>query len=510
MRIPLHYKTTIFAFILVMIVMSATIVIFGYIVVDRIQSEQKEYAEARAENLAERVADILPSREYGRIGALVEVFEQSRDRKDLKHSIRMWDIDITDFNKRIESAEDLPFTLTPDVKNALIKGQEVKIKLANEDVYRVFVPIVINGRSVGAVEFALEFETFSSLAERNWMVAAILIVSIVVLLTILINIASRVGIYRPLNRLSTAINRFKDGDQKARAVIKSRDEFGVLGTELNRMFSEIEDLTNHIENQNEILTQRVKEATSELEKRNSQLNRANAEIWKATNLLSASERLAAAGQAAAQFAHEVGTPLNLISGHVQLLHKQIDENESAKKRLDVIGSQIERIEGIVHKMLDKTRFGEVDYEQIDINQELNHVFEIIEPKLVSENIEIKLDLAKDLPGIRSNPKRLQQIFFNLINNSADAMPAGGKLEIATKLDGTYVVVRISDDGTGMNEETQKHIFEPLFTTKERGQGTGLGLVVVKQILSEQNATIAVESGVNEGTTFMIRFPALMK
>jgi sensor histidine kinase regulating citrate/malate metabolism len=175
----------------VIVVMTATFIIFGYIVVDRIQSEQKEYAEARAENLAEKIADILPQKDYDRIATLVEVFEQSRGRKDLKHNIRVWEINITDFNKRIESADDLPIELPDEVKKALLKGQEVKVSVADQNIYRVFVPIIIDGKVAGAVEFTLELETFLSLAERYWLIAVLLVISIVILLTILINIRSR-------------------------------------------------------------------------------------------------------------------------------------------------------------------------------------------------------------------------------------------------------------------------------------------------------------------------------
>jgi signal transduction histidine kinase len=405
----------------------------------------------------------------------------------------------------VGTIDEFPFELPAEAKTALLKSQEVKISVGDQNVYRVIVPIIVDGKPAGAVEFALVLVTFLELAEQYWLTATLLVASIVVILTIFINIRSRLMIYRPLNIISTAINNFKEGDLEARADIKSKNEFGDLGKELNRMFAEIEQLTNEKEGQNEILTEKIKAATSELERRNLQLEKANAETWQATNLLSMSAKLAAAGQTAAQFAHEVGTPLNLISGHVQLLHKKIDSDESAKKRLDVIGSQIERIEEIVHRMLDKTRFGDVKNEPLNINKELENIFELIEPKLTGENIDFELELAKDMPNIESNSKRLQQIFLNLINNAADAMPNGGILEISTTNNSSDVVVKISDNGTGMDYDTQKHIFEPLFTTKERGQGTGLGLPVVKQILNEQNARIEVESKKGKGTTFSIYF-----
>ena len=141
-------------------------------------------------------------------------------------------------------------------------------------------------------------------------------------------------------------------------------------------------------------------------------------------------RLAAAGQLAAQFAHEVGTPLNLISGHVQLLRARASDDRIIK-RLDIIAGQIERITHIVRSMLDSTRRPQPQLETIDINALLARILDATQPTLVARNVEMHTSLSEGLLLIDADADQLQQVFINLINNSLDAMPAGGRYRSAS-------------------------------------------------------------------------------
>jgi signal transduction histidine kinase len=257
------------------------------------------------------------------------------------------------------------------------------------------------------------------------------------------------------------------------------------------------------------LEERVGEATTELAQRNAELKEANTTLFEIQRELTKFERLAVAGQLAAQFAHEVGTPLNLISGHVQLLAAKTSDPK-ATERLNLISSQIERIERIVRNMLDATRRQRPQIEPMDLNALLRRIFEVTEPTLAAHGVELITDFEKDLPLISGDSDQLQQVFINLINNSLDAMPKGGRLTFATALVGKEIEVRCRDTGEGIREEIKKHVFEPFFTTKPRGQGSGLGLAVVQQILHEHGGSITVNShhqeGHEEGTEFEIRLP----
>lgn len=213
------------------------------------------------------------------------------------------------------------------------------------------------------------------------------------------------------------------------------------------------------------------------------------------------ERLASAGQTAAQFAHEVGTPLNLISGHIQLL--RLKEKEANGSRLEIISQQIERIERIVRQTLDRTKINKGESESLNLNDVLQKTFDAAEPLFDEHQVKVISELQKDLPNISGNADHLQQVFINLIKNALDANCSELRIESLTK--GERVILTFSDNGLGMIKDVKDRIFDVLYTTKGKS-GTGLGLVVVKQILQEHNAEIEVESEINQGTTFILSFP----
>jgi len=272
-------------------------------------------------------------------------------------------------------------------------------------------------------------------------------------------------------------------------------------------------LTTRLEIERHILRERVRDATLELEKRNQQLQETNLELWHTNRRMNELGRLAAAGQTAAHFAHEVGTPLNLISGHVQLLKSDLDRDpRDAESRIRTISAQIERIERIVRRMLDKTRF-EAELSPIDLNVVLRKLCDAMSPAFDKRSIRLVETFANKLPLMAGSSDRLQQLFLNLINNSLDAMSDGGEIQIRTSVEGKpgkaqRIFVDFTDTGSGMTPEVMSHIFDPLYTTKDRGHGTGLGLVIVKQVVSELGGTVEVESELGKGTRFRLTFPAI--
>jgi signal transduction histidine kinase len=272
-----------------------------------------------------------------------------------------------------------------------------------------------------------------------------------------------------------------------------------------------------------MLQERVHDATAELAQRNYQLEEINRELWQTTRRLTELERFAAAGQTAAQLAHEVGTPLNLISGHVQLLRAHLGDDRRAESRLETISAQIERIERIVRRMLDRTRPETVVFIALDIHALLLRTFDATAPVLDARGVQLDTTgLPENLPQVKGNADRLQQVFINLINNALDAMPEGGQLRVSAgiardskeksapredqSIEERRVFVEFADTGCGMTKEVRGHIFDPFYTTKERGRGTGLGLFVVRQVIREHGGDIEVESESNGGALFRLTLP----
>jgi len=201
----------------------------------------------------------------------------------------------------------------------------------------------------------------------------------------------------------------------------------------------------------------------------------------------------------------------LIGGHVQLLEAGADDAAKRKARLSVIRTQIERISEIVRLMLDRTRPQELEMEPLNLNSFLRHIFETSAPLLASRGVVLCEEVEAGLPLINANADSLQQAFINLVNNALDAMPDGGELTItahgrATAEGREQVVVEVADSGVGMAEDVRSRIFELMFTTKQRGQGSGLGLVIVRQVMREHKASIEVASAPEEGTRFRLIFP----
>ena len=238
-------------------------------------------------------------------------------------------------------------------------------------------------------------------------------------------------VYKPIDNLLLAMSKAEAGDLAAEVEPTAPDEIGLLTSRFNRMLGRIRQMTEQLNLEQRRLEDRVHEATAEIADRKEQLEEANLELFEMQRQLTQLERLAASGQLAAQFAHEVGTPLNLISGHVQLLRARTND-ERTVKRLDIIAGQIERITHIVHSMLDSTRRPRPQFESIGINSLLVRILDAAQPTLVARNVELQTEMGDDLPSIEADPDQLQQVFINLINNSLDAMPDGRQTQ---RLDG---------------------------------------------------------------------------
>ena len=311
------------------------------------------------------------------------------------------------------------------------------------------------------------------------------------------------AVRRPVKEMIQVMESAESGELAVRARLQSWDEIGMLAAHLNRML-------RRIENFNRELGRKVEEATLELAQRNEELGRINEELFETQKTLARSERLAVAGQLAASLAHEIGTPLNSISGHVQLLARRKTNDEATARRLLVIEKQVENIVRTVKQLLAWTRKYELRLELLDLRRVLEDAVLLSSPALAARKIRVQMDVPKDGPKIYGDSGYLHQVLLNLINNSIDAMPRGGQLRMALRgpLAGEppEVTLEVADTGTGMSPETLAHIFDPMFTTKQIGTGAGLGLAISEQIVRQHGGTIHVESAPDRGTIFTIRLP----
>jgi PAS domain S-box-containing protein len=223
------------------------------------------------------------------------------------------------------------------------------------------------------------------------------------------------------------------------------------------------------------------------------------------------EKLSSIGVLAAGVAHEVNTPLSVISSYAQMLAKQLQGDDKLSGLLDKITKQTFRASEIVNGLLNFSRTGGAEFTEIDLSKIISDTVTLLEHQLRSAKIKVERN-TDDLPFIFGNAGKLQQVFLNLFLNAKDAMPQGGTLRINSRVDGA-VFLRISDTGTGIAPEHLARIFDPFFTTKNGNgaterRGTGLGLAVTYGIIQEHGGKIRVESTVGTGTTFTLEFPVL--
>ncbi|HVF89581.1 MAG TPA: ATP-binding protein [Blastocatellia bacterium] len=218
------------------------------------------------------------------------------------------------------------------------------------------------------------------------------------------------------------------------------------------------------------------------------------------------EKLSSIGLLAAGVAHEVNTPLAGISSYAQMLLQQIPDADPKHKLLEKIHVQTLRASGIVNNLLNFSRTGDSQFREFELNRVLEDTLQLLEPQLRNTEIEIVKNFTEELPAAYGSASKLQQVFMNLILNARDAMSGGGRLTLQTRLVETSLVVDFRDTGQGIEPENIARIYDPFFTTKEVGQGTGLGLALSYGIIQEHGGRIFVESRPGEGAHFTIKLP----
>jgi two-component system, NtrC family, sensor kinase len=226
--------------------------------------------------------------------------------------------------------------------------------------------------------------------------------------------------------------------------------------------------------------------------------------------LSQADKLSSIGLLAAGVAHEVNTPLAVISSYAQMLTKQLQGDPQKGPLMEKITRQTFRASEIVNNLLNFSRTSGVEFAEVDVNKVIHDTLALLEHQFKTSRISVDGQFASSLPPISGNPGRLQQVFLNLFLNAKDAMPEGGRLRIATS-NGEGVSVVVADTGSGIPQEHIQRIYDPFFTTKtapreSQGKGTGLGLSVTYGIIQEHAGKIRVESHPGEGTTFYLDFP----
>jgi signal transduction histidine kinase len=300
--------------------------------------------------------------------------------------------------------------------------------------------------------------------------------------------------------------RARRGDLNAEAVVHRHDELGEIAAAFNRMIGDIrareeerEELLRQVGSFNEELQAKVNEAICEL-------RASNETLLETQQRLARSERLAVVGQIAASLAHEVGTPLNAISGHLRLLARNHPRDDDTQRRVGIIRGQLESVVKSVRTLLTRTQQPQLKFEQIDLNELVDELLGLVQPMLELHKIDANTALDHSLPLLFGDRETLLQLLLNLTNNSIDAMPGGGTIEITTRLnfDSQAAELTFSDTGAVIDPSEIDYVFEPLWTTKSAG--SGFGLAIAREIAIGHCGKIQIINSKDRGASFRVTLP----
>lgn len=350
----------------------------------------------------------------------------------------------------------------------------------------------ISGRPIGMLYAGVLEAPFTRLRNRIVLLYLAIALLTVMALAVTANLASG-RIIRPVRELVAAAGEIAKGNLEHRVNPRSGDEIGQLGEAFNLMAGELKRATDGYQELNQSLERRVAERTRELEQARDQLLQ--------------TEKLSSLGKMAAGIAHEINNPLTSILLNAHLMQERLPRNSRLRENLALVIGETERCSSIVKGMLEFARQTVPNMRPVDLNVALEKTLLLMESQLLVQQVRVETRLDRSLPEVPADEGKLRQVFANIILNAADAMPGGGKLEVATRLDADRRTAEVSfrDTGGGIPQEMLGRIFDPFFSTKGT-KGTGLGLAISYGIIQQHGGNITVESREGQGTAFTITLP----
>jgi len=368
--------------------------------------------------------------------------------------------------------------------------------LAKSEI-NVSSPIIINGRSLGGINISASLSPiYKSVMESEKLVLLYIILDTFILAVVGIYLLSRI-VVKPIHRLLRMTEEYKDGDIIPSMIEDQRNEIGNLSRSLGIMLQRLDD------NKKELRTH-----ISSLEEANRRLKEAHKEIIR-------SEKLASVGRLAAGIAHEIGNPIGIILGYLDLIRKGDITDQEKADFIDRVETEITRVNRIINQLLDFSRPSSGKKEESRVHDLLSYTVNMLRPQSIMEGIKINLELRASRDTIMADPNQLHQVFLNIILNAADALSGEGLTDdpgkkeisiISENPNESMIELRFVDNGPGIAEEELIHIFDPFYTTKDPGKGTGLGLSVCYWIVEGQGGEIRAESVIGKGTSIIVELP----
>ena len=357
---------------------------------------------------------------------------------------------------------------------------------------------------LGVLDIVYSLDEIDRSMRQNVIIISVLSFGFVVIALLSINFFVRRLIYVPLRDLETGAKRLSSGNLEQPIPVRSEDEFGELAASFNSMTAALRNSRQELREWGRTLEEKVASRTRELRV-------AEAEAARG-------EKLASVGLLAAGIAHELNNPLTGILTFSHLLRDKMPEGSPEAEDLDLVIRETKRCAVIIRRLLDFAREKTPEKKFCNLNQVVEDTARIIERPAHLSDIEIMMDLDRELPPVWVDADQIKQVIMNMLVNAQHAIEEKGSITIRTRRvpepmspePGARAVpmveLSIIDTGCGIPEQNLKRIFDPFFTSKELGKGTGLGLSVSHGIVSAHGGSIKVESTVGEGSTFRVYLP----
>jgi len=441
---------------------------------------------------------ILLNQNYEIVDRVKEIVYKGEKYKGIETgtaTIFQHDLRISTNVKKANGERAIGTRVSKEVNQAVLKEGKPWIHRAfvvNDWYIAAYEPIKnIDGRIIGILYVGMLEKPYIDL-RNNVMIkfTGMAILCVVFLLTILFFITST--IIHPIQGVVFATNKIAQGDLDHKVEINFRDEIGQLAQSFNQMTENLKKANEKLIKWGKTLEKRVEERTKELR--------------EMQDYLIQSEKLASLGKMSAGVAHEINNPLTSILINTHLMLEKLEKNHAFHEYLSLIADETTRCTNIVKGLLEFSRQSPPQKAYTDINEIINRTLQLLENQTSFQNISIIKKLNQNLPQIRVDKDKVEQVFWNLMINASEAMPGGGTLNISSQFstDKKYIEIEFIDTGKGIPKVNINKLFDPFFTTKS--SGTGLGLAVSYGIIEQHQGKIEVKSELGQGSVFTISLP----
>ena len=441
---------------------------------------------------------ILINQNYEIVDRIKEIVYKGEKYKGIETgtaTIFQHDLRISTNVKKANGERALGTRVSKEVNQAVLKGGKPWIHRAfvvNDWYITAYEPIKnINDKIIGILYVGMLEKPYIDLRNNVMIIfTGMSILCVVFLIVILYFVTST--IIQPLQDMIFATNKIAQGNLNQKVEINFRDEIGELAQSFNQMTENLKMANEKLIHWGKTLEEKVEERTKELR--------------EMQDYLIQSEKLASLGKISAGVAHEINNPLTSILINAHLMLEKTEKKHPFHEYLNLIADETSRCTNIVKGLLEFSRQNPPQKVYSDVNEIINRTLQLLENQASFQNIRIIKKLNENLPRIKLDKNKINQVFWNLVINSSEAMPKDGTLTIVSQFstDKKYIEIEFIDTGKGIPKVNINKLFDPFFTTKS--SGTGLGLAVSYGIIEQHQGKIEVKSELGQGSVFTISLP----